>query len=113
MADAVDVQAAPGDIGGHQDFQLAALEGIQGAYALVLRHFPGQQAGFDAGVAQPLLQPAALVAAVGEHEGALHLRVVQQLAQQCELVAGLDDEHSLVDRVGGHSFGFDLDEHRA
>jgi hypothetical protein len=38
---AVDVQAARGHVGGHQQFQLAGLELLQQRFALLLRHVAG------------------------------------------------------------------------
>src|SRR3546814_2935711 len=46
---AVDVQAARGDVGGDQDFELAGLELLQQRLALLLRHVARQHADPVAG----------------------------------------------------------------
>ena len=44
VRDAVDVQAARGDVGGDQDLELAGLELAQQRLALLLRHVAGEHA---------------------------------------------------------------------
>ncbi len=52
--DAVDVDAAGGDVGGDQGAQLAGLEGGQGAFALALALVAVDGGGLDAGGFQVL-----------------------------------------------------------
>src|SRR5690606_39852411 len=55
VADAVHVNAATGDIGGHHHADLAFAEAFQRADALVLRHITGHLHGADAVAGQALL----------------------------------------------------------
>src|SRR5690606_38212028 len=73
VADAVDVDAAARHVGGHQHLDGTGLEVVEGFDPLVLGHLTGQQADAEALAAQLFLQLAALVAAVGEDDHAVHL----------------------------------------
>jgi hypothetical protein len=86
VADAVDVQAARGDVGGHQDLQLALLELLQQRLALLLRHVARQHADPVAGAlerARDALDPGL---GVDEHHGARAFRARQQAEQQRQLL---------------------------
>ena len=65
MADAIDVDAPPGHIGGHQHLELPGLERIERFDAPVLGDFTGQQTRFEAVPLEFLVQAPALVAAEG------------------------------------------------
>src|SRR5690606_29761840 len=70
VLDAVDVQAAGGHVGGHQHFQLAGLEALEQALALLLRHVARQHADPVAGLLQRTRHALHEHLGVDEHHGA-------------------------------------------
>ena len=75
VADVGNVQAARCHVGGDHHRQLAAVEFLQVAQALVLRHVARDGLGIDVVGAQHFFQAVSLAARVHEHHGALGLVV--------------------------------------
>ena len=70
--DAVDVDAAGGDVGGDQHVHVAAAERAEGALALALAAVAVDGLGADAGLLQLLGQAVGAVLGAGEHDGRPH-----------------------------------------
>src|SRR5437764_816182 len=68
-ADVVDVDAAGGDVGGHQDLSPAIGEGAQGPVALGLRATAVDRHGRHAGPLQLVGQPVGAVLGAAEDDG--------------------------------------------
>ena len=112
VADAVDVNAATGHVGGHQHADLAGAEAFQGLDALVLGHVAGHLGGADAVLGQAFLDAAHLVTPVGEHHHPLPVVLGHQVVEQLVFVAGRDRVDVLLDGIAGHVFRLDLDDGR-
>ena len=112
VAYALDVQAAPGHVGGDQHGQLAALELGQGFAALDLGDLAGKHAAGDARLAQALVQPAHLVAAVGEHDHARGILGAQQIDEYAKALFAAGQIDALIHAVRGHLLGFDVHSDR-
>ncbi len=82
----IDMQAARGHVGGHQQFQLAGLELLQQRLALLLRHVAGQHADAVAGALQRARHALDERLGVDEHHGACALAARQQADQQRDLL---------------------------
>src|SRR5205814_2534687 len=80
VRDAGDVDAARGDVGGHERVDLAADEGGEGALALALRLVAVHRDGGDALLGQALDEPVGPV--FGAHEDERALTVGAQLADE-------------------------------
>ena len=74
MGELGHVDTASCDVRGHQYLDLAGLEIIQGAGALVLRNLTGKDPAWMARLAQPLVETSHLVPAVGKHDDAAGFR---------------------------------------
>src|SRR5688500_3532406 len=70
VADAVDIDAAGGDVGGDQDPDLALAEAQQRPLALALRLVAVDRVGVDAGLGQLLGDAVGAVLGAGEHQDA-------------------------------------------
>ena len=110
MADAGDVDAARGDVGGDEDADFAVTEGLQGALALALALVAVDRGDGIFLFRQVLGQLFRRVLGAHEHHG-LRLRiVVQRLLQKLGLVVLAGEEmHILLDLVGGFAGRRDLD----
>src|SRR5690606_23368320 len=86
VRDALDVQAARGHVGGHQDLELAGLEPAQQRLALLLRHVAGQDADPVAGLLQRPGHALDVRLGVDEHHGARALAAREQAKQQRDLL---------------------------
>ena len=101
VRDAVHVQAARGDVRGHQHRRAAAAEGVQRLGALALRLVAVDRVAGDARGAQALHDLVGAVLGLGEHHGALHRIFAQQVRQQIHLARTLDGVQALVDALHG------------
>jgi hypothetical protein len=81
MANPVDIDAAGGDIGGHQGPDLAVLERLQGALALGLAFVAVDGGGFNPTRLKEARDLVGPVLGAGEHQGALPIGVGEQLLQ--------------------------------
>ena len=109
VADAVDVQAAGGDIGGDQDVQLAVLELIDGALALVLRDVAVDGGRGETAGAQLLGDLLGLVLGAHEDDHGLELGDLEDAGDRVQLVAVRDVDVALRDVGGGTGLGLDRD----
>src|SRR5450830_1285025 len=112
MADAINVNSAPGNVSGHQHANLAFAKAFQGLDALVLRHIAGQLRSVDAIAYQAFFDAAHFVLAVGEHHHAFPTIVVDQVVEQLVLVGAGDGVDVLFDVFAGDVQRFDLDDGR-
>ena len=109
VADAVDVQAAGGDVGGHEDVQAAVLQLVDGALALVLRDVAVDGGGGEAAGAQLLGELLGLVLGAHEHDHRLELLDLQHAGEGVELVAVRGHQEALADVVRGARLRLDRD----
>src|SRR5690606_32492299 len=108
VGDAVDVQAAGGHVGGHQQFQLAVLEAAQQALALLLRDVAGKHADAETGPLQRPRHPLDPDLGVDEDHGALVLgATAEQADQQRDLLLVGRQVELLADAGGGDRLGLD------
>ena len=93
VADAVDVDAAGGDVGGDQGAQLAVTEVGEHALALVLRLVAVDRLGEKSGLFQAAHDLVGAVLGAGEHQHAVDRLALEQLGQQRRLggLVGQDD----------------------
>ncbi len=106
VLDAVDVQAARGNIGGHQDFQLALLEAVEQALALLLRHIAGEHADAVAGLLKRARHALHEHLGVDEHHGARAFAAREQAQQQRDLLFVGREVDALAHARGGDRFAF-------
>ncbi len=109
MADAVDVNAATGDVGGDQHANLALAKALQRADALVLRDVAGHLRCTDAILGQTLFDASYFVLAIGEDHYPRPVVLGDQVVQQLVLVAAGHGIDVLLDGIAGHVLRFDLD----
>ena len=95
----VDIQAACGDIGGHQDTHAAGLEVGQGFGARVLALVAVDGDGGEAVLVQVLGQAVGAVLGAGEHQHLFPGACGDQMGQQRTLVAGGQAEDALLDTL--------------
>ncbi len=107
VLDPGDMQAARGDIGGHEDFELAGLEAAQQAFALFLRHIARQHADAVAGLFQRPRHAFDEHLGIDEHHGARALAARQQAQQQRQFFLVGGEIHRLAYPRGGDRLGFD------
>src|SRR5690606_18677878 len=105
VLDPVDVQPARGDVGGHQDLELAGLELPEQALALLLRHVAREHADPVAGLLQRPRHPFHEHLGVDEHHRARALATRQQPQQQRQLLFVGGVVHHLAHPRGGDGFG--------
>ena len=82
MADAVDVDAAGGNVGGDQRADLAGAECRQHPLAVVLRLVAVNGVGGDAGPGEALHHLVGAMLGAGEDQRAVDRLLLQQLRQQ-------------------------------
>ena len=97
VADRVDVDATRGDIGGHQNPDLASFEVGQGAFPLALALVAVDGGCVDAGLLQALGHAVCTALGAGEDDHALEGGVIEQFAQQGAFALLLHKHHALVD----------------
>ncbi len=107
VLDAIDMQAAGSHVGGHQDFQLALLEAVEQALALLLRHIAGQHADAVAGLFQRTGHALDEHLGVDEDHGARAFAARQQAQQQRDLLVVGREVDALAHARGGDGLGFD------
>src|SRR5690606_15789102 len=112
MTDAIDMNAATGDVGGNEYLQFAFLEILQRPHAFVLRNFAGQNSAVDSCALQFFKQPAGLIATVGEDDDAGGVGLFENVFQQAEFFVRRHHEYFLFNGVGGDALRLDLDAHR-
>ena len=94
-----DVEAAGGDVGGHQDLDLALLELLERLHARRLAHVAVQRAGVEALLLERGMQGGDVALAVAEHEGVLDVLLPDQPDQRLALLLFRHD-HDALDDVG-------------
>ena len=99
VADAVDVDAARGDVGGDHRPDLALLESGQGALALALALVAMDGRGGDTGLIEILRHTVGAALGAGEDDGAADVLLLHQLGQQGPLARRLDEQQALVDAL--------------
>ena len=109
VRDVVDVEAAGGDVAGHQHARLALLEVVQGPGADVLRFVGVDGLAGDAGPDEPPGDLIGPVLGAGEHERPRHHRVLEQMFEQIELAVLVDVVEDLLDGIGSRGLGRDAD----
>ncbi len=107
-----DVQAARGDVGGDQHFDLVALERVERGQAFGLRLVAVHRLRAQPVTRQQPRQPAGAEAAVDEDDGLAQLVVAQQLQQRGVLAVFADLVDQLLDVARGGVRSRDLDQHR-
>ena len=95
----VDVDAARGDVGGHEHGRLTGGEGVEVSHAGVLREVAVQVHARDAAAGELLGQPPGAVLGAGEHDGPL-VRA-GQIGQGADAVVGGHAQHVVGGRPGG------------
>ena len=95
----IDIQAASGDIGSHQDAHLVCLEVSQGFGAGVLALVTVDRHRRQAVFVQVLSQAVSAVLGSGEHQDLFPGAGGDQVSEQGALVAGLNAEHALLDAL--------------
>ncbi len=109
MADAVDVDAAGGNVGGNQRAQLAVAEGGEHALALILRLVAVDRFGGVTGFLQAAYDLVGAVLGAGEHQHAIGLFGLEQLDEQRRLRGLVGEDDALLDTVDGR--GLRRDRH--
>ena len=105
MADAIDVDAAGGDVGGDQGPHLTGLELGQRPLALALALVAVDGGGLDADGSKLLGHSVGAALGAGEDQHPLHGAVIHQFRQQGALAALFDEEDLLVDLLDGGGLG--------
>src|SRR5579864_5403423 len=104
VADAVDVDAARGDVGGDQRPDLAVAKRRQHPLALVLRFVAVDRLGGDAGADQTAHDFVGAVLGPGEDQRAVDGLLAQYVDERCRLGGAIDANDALLDlfhRGGG------------
>ena len=96
VRDAVDIQPAGGDVGGHEHGRPVRLEGIQRALPHVLAFVAVDRRGANAGADQVFHDFVGPVLGAGEYERSREGRVLQEVREQVRLVPRLDEVHATV-----------------
>ncbi len=107
VADAVDVQAARGHVGGDEDLELAALELRQQALALLLRHVAAEHADEVAAALQRAADALDHRLGVHEHHRAVARAAREQAQQQRDLLVVGREVDLLPHAGGGDRLGLD------
>ena len=87
VRDALHVDAARGDVGGHEHFQPAAAQRLQRAVARALVHVAVHGRGRVALAVQVLRELVGVALGRGEDDGLQHVRLAEDGLQQAVLVA--------------------------
>jgi len=107
-----DVQAACGDVGRHQEREIALSETGDEPLAFSLRHIAGHEARLEPGPGQPLGDVFRGALGVDEDQGARLGERAQEVPEQGQLLAALYVIEPLADLVDRHLFRFDGDHLR-
>ena len=100
MRQLVDVDAAGGNIGGHQHAHLAALEARQGAGAGPLALVAVDGGGLDALLREPLGNAISAVLGSGEHQHLLPVVAADQMTKQLRLAVHIAGMEHMLHRCG-------------
>ena len=100
MADAVDINAARGNVGRNQDRGLALLEIVQCTNALVLALVAVDRLSIQAFIGKVADHFVSAMLGAGEHDGAVHVVLRQDFGQQARLGRTLYHIDRLVDLFG-------------
>src|SRR3954451_5681680 len=111
VRDALDVNAAGGDISGDQDAVVAFLEALQRLVALALAAVAVDRGGLEAALGEPLGQAIGAVLGAGEDEERT-LLIAEHLLEQRLLAGLLDLVYVQVDLLVGLAGGADFDADR-
>ena len=112
VGDVLDVEPAGGDVGGHQQRQLALLELDHHPVALALAHVAVQRLDPQAAVGELLVEPRGADLRAAEDDRLLGLLGPQHLDQPIGLLLRLDRDVGLLDRVDGELLRGHRDRHR-
>lgn len=116
QGDIFDVDAAGGDIGGDEHWQVAIAEAIEGFLPGCLGFVAMNGVGFDTGLVELLGEFAGAVFGAAEDQAQLALVfggvVADQIDEQLGLVAFINEEHVLIDFLGRSALRCDADIHR-
>src|SRR6266702_279013 len=103
VGDAVDIDAASGDVGGDQRADVTGAELRQRPLAMVLRLVAVDGAGGDAGLLKRLHHLVCAVLGAGENQRAVDRFLLQQLGEERRLGGEVDLDNALLDAL--HSRG--------
>ena len=109
----LDVQAARGHIGTHQQIDLALFEGIKGFESFILALVTMQGRGVEALALQRARQAGTTKLAVDKDKGLLDASRLEDLVQRMPLILVTHAVKMLLDRGGGGIGARHLDRHRA
>ena len=101
MGNAVDIDAARGDIRRDQYAGVAVAKIAQRALACILRFVAVDRLHLDADARDVFRDAVGAVLGAGEDQRALDRLVLQQVGEQRVFVAGLDEKDALVDTLDG------------
>ena len=108
VRDALNVDAACGDVGGDHDLVFAGLKAFQCPLTLALRAAGVDRDRFDACPFEAAADLVGTVLGAGKDQHAVHLVVLEHVQQQFDLVFLLDGIDMLRDRFDGVSLLADL-----
>ena len=97
VRDALDVDAAGGDIGGHHDVELPVLEARNRAFALCLRNITVQFRGIETAGAELLSKLRGLELGAHEHQHGIEAFRLEHPRQRVQLVQAADQPVALAD----------------
>ena len=87
VGNTLDVDAPPRHISRHQNLGLARLEVLQSLGPFSLSNLAGQHAAMNPLLAQLLVEPAHLIAAVGKNNDAFNCGIIEQIHQHRKAVS--------------------------
>ena len=93
----VDVQPAGGDVGGHEDVELALAQLLDGALPLLLRHVAVDRGGGEPARPQPLGEPLGGLLGAHEDDQPVEVLHLEDAGQRVQLLRVRDLEIALVD----------------
>ncbi len=112
VADAVDIEAASGNVGGYENVQPAVAETGQHSFAGGLRLVAVDGVGFDALLFKLAGDLIGAVLGTGEDQGTMAVGVADDLIQQRLLVAVFDEVNLLFDALDRGGRRRNADRHR-
>ena len=112
VGDVFNVNAATGDVGGHEDEHVAVPERFQCTRPCGLALVAVDGIRRNPNFAQLFSKAVCAVLGSGEHDAASHHLALEQIDEQLTLVRFLDESHVLFDAIGGRCLGTDVNVHR-
>mgnify|MGYP003960064077 FL=1 len=109
MRDLLDIDAASGDVGSHQDIEVVLSESLHRPIALVLRHVALQRHCSMPIAIQLFCQLSSPALGTGEHDGRFEIVLLQELPQHLGLALLHDRVKSMLDGAGRYRV-IDLDD---